>query len=211
MRWIGFAMAGLLLGCGSRADDAKNAIEAVGAVASGEMQDRVDEAEKFRQDRIARGDTVAMSYTDLQAYLPEEVTGLEPSGGPSGQSQAAAGFSMSQTERRWVGPEGANGQPEVKVSIIDFGGSQQGYAMLAAPLLMGFSREDDQEKVGSVKMDLAHTAGWLELRKDTRNVAFTAVTRYRFVIKVEVEGFGEDKSDLARSVAEGVARKLSDK
>lgn len=57
MRWIGFAMAGALLGCGSKADDAKNAIEAVGAVASGEVQDRVDEAEKFRQDRIARAAT----------------------------------------------------------------------------------------------------------------------------------------------------------
>ncbi|MCC7134073.1 MAG: hypothetical protein IT352_15555 [Gemmatimonadales bacterium] len=213
MRWIGIAMAGLLVGCGSKGDDAKNAIAAVGAVASGDVQDRVEEAEKFRQDRIARGDTVAMAYSDLQKYLPESVAGLEPDGDPSGQSQSMAGFSMSQTERRWVGPEGPEGssRPEVKVSIVDFGGSQQGYAMLAAPLLMGFSREDDQEKVGSVKMDLAHTGGWLELRKDTKNVAFTAVTRYRFVIKVEAEGFGEDKSDLARSVAEDVARKLSDK
>lgn len=212
MRWIGLAVAGLLVGCGSKGDDAKNAIAAVGAVASGDVQDRVDEAEKFRQDRISRGDTVAMAYSDLQKYLPESVAGLEPDGDPSGQSQSAAGFSMSQAERRWIGPEATDGaRREVKVSIVDFGGSQQGYAMLAAPLLMGFSREDDQEKVGSVKMDLAHTGGWLELRKDTKNVAFTAVTRYRFVIKVEAEGFGEDKSDLARSLAEDVARKLADK
>lgn len=211
MRWIGFMVVGLVVGCGGKGDDAKNAIAAVGAAASGEIQERVEDAEAFRKERIARGDTVAMPYTDLKAYLPESVADLEPSGNPTGQSQSMAGFSMSQTERRWVGAEGANGRPAVKVSLIDFGGTQQGYAMLAAPLMMGFSREDDHQKVGSVKMDLPHTGGWIEFQKESKDVKFTAVTRYRYVITVEADGFGEDKTELARSLAESVAKKLGDK
>lgn len=202
----------LAAGCGGgKADDAKNVAAAVGAAASGQVQEAVDNAEKFRQERIARGDTVAMEYAALQGYLPERIEGLEPTGGPKGQRQAMAGFSMAQAERTWAaaGQEGVT--PEVSVAIVDFGGTQQGYAMLAAPLFMGFSREDDHEKVGSVKVDLANSGAWEEFDKDNKNAKFTVVTQYRYVITVQARGFGEDKSALAKSVALDVAAKFKGK
>lgn len=201
-----------LVGCGGRGDDTRNALAAVQAVASGRVQDAVEDAEQFRKDRIAKGDTVAMSYKDLQGFLPEKVDGLNAQGDPTGQSQAMAGFSMSQAEQTWVGEARADGStPEVEVTIVDFGGTQQGYAMLAAPVMMGFSREDDQQRMGTVKIDLPHTAGWEEFQKASKDTRFTAVARYRYLITVETRQFGEDKSDLARSIAEGIAEKFADK
>jgi hypothetical protein len=211
MRWMGWLTLSVLVGCGGKSDDVKNAMAAAGAVAGGQLQETVEDAEKFRQDRIARGDTVAMSYEELKAYLPESVDGLEAEGDPKGESQAMPGFSMSTTRRTWKGPGKDGGQAEVEVTITDFGGTAQAYGLVAAPMFMGFSREDDSQKVGSVKMDLAHTGGWQELDKKNGDAKFAAVTRYRYMITAEADGFGEDKTDLLRSVVEDVAKKLKDK
>ncbi len=79
-----------------------------------------------------------MAYGALPTFRPAAVDGYAAKEAPGGSQQSMAGFSMSQAEQTWVKPAGADGNtPEIKVRITDFGGTQQGYTMLAAPLLMG--------------------------------------------------------------------------
>ena len=95
--------------------------------------------------------------------------------------------------------------------IVDFGGTQQAYAMMAAPLLMGFSQEDDHRKVGSLQLDVAHTAGWQEYDKDSKDAKITAVTRYRYVITVEARNQPEDRTAMVKRLAESVAKNFEGK
>ena len=117
-----------------------------------------------------------MAYGELQKFLPSSVDGYTAKEAPAGSQQSMAGFSMSQTEQTWVKAAGADGNtPEIKVSIIDFGGTQQGYTMLAAPLMMGFSQEDAHRRVGSTKVDVPHAGAWEEFDKDNKSAKITAI------------------------------------
>jgi len=202
----------LLAGCGQKANDVKNALNAAQAVASGAVEEGLAEAEKLQKERVASGDTLAMPYQELQKYLPAEINGYTAAGQPEGNSQSMPGFSMSQVRQEWTGPAASDGStPQVDVTLVDFGGTQQGYAMMAAPIMMGFRQEDSHQKTGSVKLDIPFTGGWEEFNKDTKDAKFTAVTRYRYVITVEARNQTEDHSSMVKSMAEEIAKKFEGK
>jgi len=70
--------------------------QAMAAVASGSMEAAANDAAKFQADRRARGDTVAMPYTELQKMLPGSISGYAASEEPGGSSQSMGAFSMSE-------------------------------------------------------------------------------------------------------------------
>jgi len=203
-----------LVGCGEKAQevkDAANALEAV-AQASGGLVETQKEAEKFYNDRKAKGDTVAMPYADLQKMLPSAPSDYAASGEPSGSSQSMGGFSMSQTEQTFTRPAGADGSaPTIEVGIVDFGGTQAAYGMMALPMMMNLSQEDAHHRMQTLKVDMPYTWGSEEYNKDDKSSKVTLVTRYRYVITVEVRNHGEDKSAMARSLAEEVAKRFEGK
>ncbi len=203
-----------VVGCGKKADEAQNAMSAVAAAAGAapKLEEGMKEAEQFQKDRVAKGDTVAMSYTEIQKFLPASVDGYTARGTPKGSQQAMGGFSMSQAEQTWVKDPAAQGStPEIQVTVIDFGGTQQGYAMMAAPMMMGFSQEDDRRKVGSVKMDVPYTGGWGEFDKESKDAKITAITRYRYVITIEARNNADDQSAMVKRLAETIATKFDGK
>lgn len=208
---VAVTVALVVVGCGKKADDAQNAVSAMAAAATAapKLEAGLKEAEQFQKDRAAKGDTVAMPYVELQKQLPTSISGYTAREAPSGSQQTMAGFSMSQAEQTWVKEADAQGMtPEIQVTVIDFGGTQQGYAMMAAPMMMGFSQEDAHHRVGSTKVDVPYTGGWEEFDKDTKNAKITAITRYRFVIAVEARNSGEDQSAMVKKLAEEIAKKF---
>ena len=212
---VGVAMVLAVIGCGKKqADETQDAIGAMAAVAAAgsKLEEGAAEAARFQKERVAKGDTVAMPYAELQKFLPASIGGYLPRGEPAGSQQAMAGFSMSETKRTWVKDTAAEGvTPEIHVSLVDFGGSQQGYAMLAAPMMMGFSQEDAHRRLGSTTIDVPHTGAWEEFDKDTKNTKLTAIARYRFVITVEARNHGADQTALVKRLAEEIAGKFEGK
>ena len=208
------AVALVVAGCGKKADEAQDAMSAVAAAAGAapKLEAGMKEAEQFQKDRVAKGDTVAMPYTEIQKFLPASIDGFTARGEPEGSQQAMGGFSMSQAEQTWVKDPTAQGSPpEIHVTVIDFGGTQQGYAMMAAPMMMGFSQEDARRRVGSVKMGVPYTGGWEEFDKESKDAKITAITRYRYVITVESRNGAEDPAALVKRVAEAIATKFEGK
>ena len=207
-------VASMVVGCGRKADEASDAASAVAAAvgAAPKLEAAAQEAEQFQKDRVAKGDTVAMPYVELQKQLPASIDGYTAKEAPGGSQQSMGGFSMSQAEQTWVKAPNAEGTtPEIHITVVDFGGTQQGYAMMAAPMLMGFSQEDTHRRVGSVKVDLPYTGGWEEFDKDTKNAKFTAITRYRFAVTVEARNSGEDQSAMVKQLAGEIAKKFEGK
>ena len=214
IRVLGLIVGVGLVGCGEKAREIKDATSALQAVAeaSGGIADRQKEAEKFYNDRKEKGDTVAMAYTELQKFLPSAPSDYTASEEPSGSSQSMGAFSMSQTEQSFVKPAAADGSvPTIKVSIVDFGGTQAAYGMMALPMMMNMSQEDAHHRMQTLKMDAPYTWGSEEYNKDDKSTKVTIITRYRYVVSVEARDHGEDKSAMARSLAEDIAKKFEGK
>jgi len=212
---LGIAAGLVLAACGDKAQEAGNAVSALGQAANAAtaMQNSQEEAEKFYQERREKGDTVAIAYSELQKALPPSPNGYTPSGEPSGSSQSMGGFSMSQAEQDYSGPAGAaeGNAPSIHITIIDFGGTQAGYGMLAAPMMMAFSQEDAHSRTRTITIDVPYTWGSEEYNKDSKTAKVTAVTRYRYVITVEARNQADDQSAMAKSLAEEIAKKFEGK
>lgn len=204
----------VLAGCGEKAQDIRNASAALGALAQagGGLAESQKEAEKFYNDRKAKGDTVAIPYAELQKVLPSPPSDYTAAEAPSGSSQTMSGFSMSQAEQTYTKPAGADGtQPSIRVEIVDFGGTQAAYGMMALPMMMNVSSEDAHHRMQTLKVSLPFTWGSEEYNKDDKSAKVTLITRYRYVISVEARNQGEDMSAMARSMAEDIAKKFEGK
>jgi hypothetical protein len=204
----------LLVGCGEKAQEMKNAANLAEqlAAAGGKIEQTQNEAETFYKARQEKGDTVAMPYAELQKLLPSAPSGYSATEEPGGSSQSMAGFSMSQAEQTFAKPADADGNaPKIQVTIIDFGGTQAAYGMMALPMMMNLSQEDAHHRMQTLKMDMPHTWASEEYNKDSKDAKVTAVTRYRYVITVEARNQAEDQSAMLKSLAEDIARKFEGK
>jgi hypothetical protein len=213
---ITIAVGALLIGCGKSEEmqEAENAMKAIEAVTTSadEIQQGQDEAAKFQQERREKGDTVAMPYAELQKFLPSSIDGYSPAEEPSGSSQNMAGFSMSQAAQTFAGTAGADGNaPSIVVTIVDFGGTEAGYGMMALPMMMNMSQEDAHRRSGTIKSDVPYTSGLEDYNKDTKEAKVTYLTRYRYMITVEAKNQAEDQTAMVKTVAEDIAKKFDGK
>jgi hypothetical protein len=204
----------LIAACGNEAKQAAESVSAAASVvsASGKMADAVDEAKRFQDERRQKGDTMPMEYKLLQGMLPPAPDGYTADGGPEGSSTAMAGFAMSEAKQRYVGKARSDGtKPRMEVSIVDFGGSEMGYSMLAMPMMMNISREDDRERMRTVKLGPEHTWASEQYDKQSHEAKLTAVTRYRYVLTVTASEQTGDESAAVTKLTEQLARKFEGK
>lgn len=204
----------MIVGCGEKAQEVKNAANALEAVANlaTNAEAAQNEAEKFYADRKARGDTVAMAYSDLQKMLPEAPGGYTASGEPDGSSQSMGGWSMSQADQTFRAPAGPDGStPTITVTLVDLGGTQAAYGMMALPMMMNYSQEDAHRRLNTIKLSPEHTWASEEFNKDNKDVKVSAVTRYRYLITVEASNQAEDLTTMVKGLAEDIVRKFAGK
>jgi len=214
----------LLLGCGGEksadadADEgstqATNALQAMGQAATmgAKIQKSTEDAAKFQADRKARGDTVVLSYTELQAYLPKAPDGYRTSEEPGGSMQSMGSFSMSDASQTYVGAATADGTPPtIRVKIADFGGTEGAYGMLAMPMMLDMRQEDAHRRSGTVKLTPAYTWATEEFNKDSKDIKLTSVTRFRYLITVEAESQRDDQTAMVKTLTEAIVRRFEDK
>ena len=209
------AVAGIVLvGCGEKAQDMKNAFNAAEAAskAASSIAANSNDAEKFYADRKAKGDTLAMPYAELQKLLPSAPDGYKATEEPGGSSQSMGGYSMSSAEQEFRQPAGADGNaPSIKVTIMDLGGTEAAYGMMALPMMMDLSQEDAHHRMKTHKMDAAYTWGSEEFNKDSKEAKVTIVTRYRYMVTVEARNQASDETATAMRLAEEIAKKFEGK
>lgn len=217
-------VAGLLTACGGdkKAEDAtegvgtqaKNAVEAMGQLAKmgSNLEESADAAAKFQAERKARGDTVVLSYTDLQKFLPEAPSGYKAAEEPGGSSQSMGAFAMSEADQKFVGEPNAEGNaPTIRVKLVDFGGTEGAYGMLAMPMMFNMKQEDAHRRTGTIKLSPEYTWATEEFNKDNKDAKITAITRYRYVITVEAENQTDDQMEMVKALTEKVVRKFEGK
>jgi hypothetical protein len=193
---------------------AASALDAIGqlAKAGAKMGSAATDAAKFQAERRARGDTVAMTYTALQAFLPDAPSGYKKAEEPGGSSQTVGALSMTEAEQQYVGPADANGTaPTLHVKLVDFGGTEGAYAMFAMPMMMTIKQEDAHHRMGTFSLGPQDTWASEELNKDTKDFWVTAITRYRYVITVRAEGQSRDESAMVRAMAVQLVKRFEGK
>lgn len=211
-----FAMVAgvVLVGCSQKSQEAQNAANALKVVAGAAttMEENQSEAEKFYKERKEKGDTLAMPYADLQNFLPSPSAGYAAAGEPGGSSQNMAGFSMSQVEQTYNQPAGADGNsPSLHVTIVDLGGTQAAYGMMAVPMMMNLSQEDAHHRMATMKMSVPFTWASEEYDKDNKVSKVSAITRYRYMITVEARNQTSDQTAMVKDVVEGIVKTLEGK
>lgn len=149
-------------------------------------------------ERRAKGDTLALPYKDLQAYLPE-IPGYTKNGGPQGSQMNMPGMgSWSQAEQRYE-----NGDKRMSVKIVDYNASQAAFSGVTALYKMGFSAEDDTKKQGSVDLGVKNVAAYETVYKQEPNANIAMIVADRFF--VEVESTGSNDMGLVTGIAKGIA------
>jgi hypothetical protein len=212
---IALAAGALLAGCGEKMQEAKNVMEMAESMqdAAKNIEEGQDEATKFYKERQEKGDTLAMPYAELQKMLPTSVDGYTPAEAPGGSSQNMGGFSMSTAEQTFTGTAGADGNaPSIHVTLVDYGGTQAGSAMMGAPMMMmNVSSDDAHQRSGTLKLDVPYTWAAENYNKDSKQASVTAITRYRYMITVEARNQSEDKSEMVKTLAADIAKKFEGK
>jgi len=180
-----FALAiGLIASsCGEKYEDLKNAAEAIknAPQAAEDMTKSMDIAEKKRNERRAKGDTLAMHFAELQKYLPESLPGLK-SQEPNGQTTNVTGFSMSSVERDYT--DDATGR-RVKITLMDYNEAYALYAGVAYWAALGLSTETSDGFQKSFKSDIADVSGMEEFSKSNKSAKINYAIGYRFILTIE--------------------------
>jgi hypothetical protein len=165
------------------------------------MGEEVKQAQDRWAERKAKGDTLAMPYKDLQAYLPD-VNGYSKDGGPKGSQVNMPGMgSWSQTDQEY-----SNGDKRIKVQIVDYNASQMAFSGVTAMYKMGYSMEDDNEKSGTIDIGLKDVAAYETIYKKDKRSKLVLIVADRFMIELENEG--SEDPEFLRSVAKNM--KLSE-
>ena len=205
--------------CGGKIDELKKdvdnmqqAVKAGEQIAkSAENAEKIqNEAEEAYKARAAKGDTVVMPYKDLQGYLPSAISGYKLDGDPSGSSTNMQGFSNSTASQKWVAE---NGTGNIEVTISDWGGSKEAYAMgsMATGMGLEFSVDNDEQRAETIKPDLAQTTGLVTYHKQSKEADVVLATRYRYIITLKSSGGTDDQTKMLTDVGMEVAKKFDGK
>jgi hypothetical protein len=187
----------LIWSCG-KVREARNAVESIK-----NLEKTVEQSNDKMQERRAKGDTLAIPYKDLQAYLPSSVSGFEKDGNPSGESVNAMGMSYSVANQRFK-----KGEATLNISLMDYNAAMGALTMATTMLSSGYSVDNDTEHIGSIKFDQEEVKGWEDFKKKDKRGTITAVVNDRFLISIEASNI-ENTENLQEIIKSIDLKKLS--
>lgn len=193
-----FIIALLFSGCGEKMKQMKDAAEF--AQKAPEMAKNIeqsqDAAKKAREERVKKGDTLAMPYQKLQEYMPASISGYTAEE-PAGESVNMQGVSYSMASRRYVQGSGDN-ESEIEISIMDYNAVESMYAA-AAFWVAGYSREDSKSFDRTFDPGIKNVYGLEHYDKVNKRVEVTFAVGYRFLVSIKATN--QPNTDLVKRVA----------
>lgn len=139
-------------------------------------------ADRKLQERIKRGDTLAIPYIDLAKFLPDEVDGYKATEEPQGQTSNMPGMSMSTVRKRLV-----NGNNYIQYELSDYNSGANAAAQGALAMFSmaaEISMENNEMKQTGFKQG-DDIRGSLVYQKDRQIAELSAVIGSRFLVKIE--------------------------
>ena len=172
--------------------------------AAQQMSQNITDAKDRWEQRRKNGDTIALQYKELEAFIPE-VSGYTKEGGPKGEQMNTPGLgSWSQTEQSYT-----NGDKSLKISITDYNASQTGFTMATALYNLNISSEDDEKRQGSTDLGIKNVTAYETVYKQRPEASLVVIAGDRFYINIESNGSND--IDALKNTAKNIVSNLSSK
>lgn len=195
---ISLIISSLLLSCGAT-DKAKETANNLSALK--DMADNISKTAESMNDkqaeRKAKGDTLAMPYKDLQAYLPT-LAGYEKVGEPDGESMNMTGMSFSVASQKYK-----KGEESIKVSITDYNAAYSAFMGVTALMNAGFSVENDNEISHGVDLGMDGIKGFETIKKKDKSGNLIVAVADRFFISID--GNNIENPDVLKDIAKEIS------
>ncbi|TAL67574.1 MAG: hypothetical protein EPN82_14060 [Bacteroidetes bacterium] len=206
---ITIILAFILYSCGEKANEMKEAFKSMEKIAEAgkNIEQESKLAETRKNERISRGDTLAMPYQELQKFFPGSISGYTPQE-PEGTSYNMPPMSYSQASREYTAQGTDGSQNYVKIVLIDYNQAHDMYIGLTALWQMGFSSETKDRKEMTFNTGYDNVAGYEVLDKTGKRATVNYGIAWRFFLTVEASN--QTSTDLVKSVANSIdIKKLS--
>jgi hypothetical protein len=169
-----------------QAEKARNTVSAVEAMAeAGEnLEKEAVKADAKTAARRAKGDTLALPYKELQAYLPQVIGDYQPVGELEGSTMSMTGMSYSSCARSYQSGSDEN-LKTIKISLIDYNGAGAIYAGATAMLGANFQMEDEQQRVQALNLGIPEVTALETFRKKDLQASLIAGIGQRFYLSIE--------------------------
>lgn len=186
------ALAVSVISCetAQKAKEAAQAASALGTAAQ-DYASKAEEGQKKYEARRAKGDTLAIPYTELQKLLPASIDGYEKDGEPEGQSMNMVGASYSTASQNYK-----KGDHYLKLTLVDYNAAYGLYGMATAFMASGFSSENADEKMGGIDLGVANAKGWEVIRKKEKKATISVGVADRFFVTAEADN--QENSELLK-------------
>jgi hypothetical protein len=192
----------IFFSCGEKKEEIQEGVKAI--TQAPDIAKNIETEQKYldakREERQKRGDTLAMSYKQLQQYLPSSVDSYTAEA-PEGESVTAMGGSFSSAERRFVKQIGDE-QADVQVSLFDYNSVYGIYSGAVAVWGMGYSVENDRELSKTFNPGIEGSAGFEHLDKENKNAEVTYALGGRFILTVKASN--QENTDFVKKVAQSM-------
>jgi hypothetical protein len=174
----------LLFSCGEKVKEAKNALNAMKSVAEAaeNVGENMEEMNKKQEERIAKGDTIAMHYEELAKYLPESFNAFSKDGDLKGGTVNMSGASYSNVEQVYTNADGER----LKIAIMDYNSAIHIYTGVMALYGTGLDIDNTNERLKSFTID-DEIKGWHTFKKKTNKVELFAGIANRFYVTVNLD------------------------
>jgi hypothetical protein len=195
----------LFMGCGEKAQEMKNAMEIIKNAPNmaDKAQKGMDRAKQLREDRIKRGDTLAMNFKKLQEYLPKSLDGYKAEE-PSGESSAFGSYSFSRAGIRFVKDKSDGSQDYVEIELLDYNQAAELYAGLTFwSAGISVENKDGWEKTFDTKIEWGF--GYEKYHKPNNSAEVSYALGYRFLLSVKANN--QSNTDFVRRTAESLKLK----
>jgi hypothetical protein len=192
-------MAALAAACSGKHSKKDSPIESASDIKdlSDKVNQQVNTSTGKWEERKAKGDTLAMPYADLEAFLPD-ISGYTKEGGPKGNQMNIPGMgSWSQAEQEYK-----NGDKQIKVTIVDYNAAFQAFSAATAMFKLGYSMEDDSKKQGSLDLGIKDVAAYQTIYKEDPRGEVALIAGDRFLIQIQSKGSNDPEllSSAAKSI-----------
>lgn len=165
------------------------------------IQKNSEEAKAKMKERRERGDTVAMHYDKLKAFLPTAVSGYAPYGEVIGESNNVPGMSFSKAEQVYK-----NGDKNLTVTVLDYNGIAALYTSMIAFCTPGLSIDNQEELTKGIDWEIEGVQGCKSYKKKTREASVIMGVGGRFVVTITATN--QDNTDGLEALAKSL--KLSE-
>jgi hypothetical protein len=187
-----------LLGC-EQAREAKNSYNAIVTTtkAAKGMAANMEAAQSRQEERVKRGDTLAINYKDLEKHLPAAIAGYAADGAPEGQSMQMTGMHYSTAQQKYK-----KGDETLNIQLMDYNGATAMFSASTAIMSAGMEMENDDQIMRSTNLGLAGVKAYETIGKKDHKASLILGVADRFFVSIEATG--QNDSELVKTAAKSL-------